>query len=121
MGTILYLIRHHWIAFGVFVTASAVALFFLTQAVLGFIWMHDPRNQDPEITAWMTPRFVSMSYRLPMDEMMGVLDLEPRDGARKTLAEIAEERGTTVEALAETLMAAVEEHRAQHRKEPRND
>lgn len=112
MATILFLIRNHWLAFGLFVSATAVALFFLAQLAMQMIWFNDPKHRDQQIAGWMTPRYVAMSYRLPRQMMRDVLELSPEQmGRRMTLQELATERGTSVEALSVMLMDAVEAHR----------
>lgn len=113
MTTILYLIRNHWLAFGLFTLASAVTLFFLSRAVMTMVFFNDPRHQDQEIAGWMTPRYVSMSYRLPREKTLRALELTPGEAPGITLRKLAEARGTTVQALAETLLEAVQDHRAE--------
>ena len=111
MATILYLIRHHWLAFGVLVTAAAVAVFFLGRMTMTMVWFNDPAHRDQDIAAWMTPRYVAMSYRLPREMMFDALDLRPGEAARMTLQDLAEQRNVTVEDLSSALRTAIEEHR----------
>jgi hypothetical protein len=103
--------RHRWLLLG-FLAAVALALFFGVRAAIFTVYWSGHR--DEAIAGWMTPRYVAMSWDVPPEVVGVALDL-PQDGTgrRKTLAEIASDRGTSVETLAGELRAAITAFRAE--------
>lgn len=93
------------------VLALLVAGFFAVQLVLNAIYWNDPRHQDMDIAPWMTPRFVAMSWGVPVPVVRSALDLPPPDGKPQPLQRIAQERGIAVEDLAQDLEAAILQYR----------
>ena len=95
-----------------FVLAAAMTLFFAARLTLSLIYWNDPAHRDQAIAGWMTPGYVSHSWRIPPEVLAETLGIEPGSGRPPTLAQIAAERGTTVEALAATIEAAAARDRA---------
>ena len=60
----------------------------------------------------MTPRYVVQSWHVPPEVMIEALGEGPMPGKRRTLAEIAGDRGITPDALIGELNAAIEAYRA---------
>jgi hypothetical protein len=104
--------RENRLVFIGFILAAALTLFFATRLTLSWIYWNDPAHRDQAIAGWMTPRYIDHSWRIPPEILAETLGLEPGSGRPQTLAEIAEERGTTVEALAAEIEAAAKRHRA---------
>lgn len=78
-----------------FLALLAVAVFF------GIGAFREARDFDvakeQPIAPWMTPRYVSHSWDIPREAMMDILGLEPPGPGRRTLADIAADRGIAVE------------------------
>lgn len=73
----------------------------------------DPARQGQSLAGWMTPRYVAHSYKLPPELVAAALGIDPSDPPRrKSLSEIAEERGVPVQSLLDALEAAIAAHRA---------
>ncbi len=104
--------REYRLVFIGFVLASALTLFFAVRLTLSLIYWNDPAHRDQEIAGWMTPRYVGHSWHIPPEVLAETLGIEPGSGRPPTLAEIAAERGTTVEALAAAIEAAAARERA---------
>lgn len=110
-------IRQHPVLFAAFVLAAALTLFFATRMVVATIYWSDPAHRDQAIAGWMTPRYVSRSWRVPPEAILpalGAMD-GPMPGRRLTIAELAALRGTTPEALAADIADAIARWRTQAR------
>jgi hypothetical protein len=92
--------------------ALAVSLFFAVRLVAFWIYWADPAHRDQAIEPWMTPGYVAHSWGLPREIAFEALDLPPAPGGPRSLQELAEERGVTVELLAQDLQAAIDAFRA---------
>lgn len=97
-----------------FLLAGALTAFFAVRLVASWIYWNDPAHRDVQIAGWMTPRYVAHSWRLPPELVADTLDLERPTGPPPTLAEVAAERGVTVEDLAARIEEAAAAHRAAH-------
>lgn len=103
--------RKHWLAMAVFSAATLTCVWFAASFVLDLIYFNDPRHQDEALRAWMTPRYIVMSYDLPRPIVAEVLDLPP-DGSRLKMDTIAADLGLTLDELTERVRAAAELYRA---------
>lgn len=68
---------------------------FLTDAV----YFNDPRHKNVELEAWMTPRYISLSYELPRPMVLDLLGLEEGTNFPKRLDRLSENLGFTLEEL----------------------
>ena len=102
--------RHRWLLLAT-VAALALAVFFGVRAVLfGLYWSG---HRDETIAGWMTPRYVAMSWDVPPEVVGEALALAPDgSGRRITLADLAAERGMSVEALGAEVAVAIAQYRA---------
>lgn len=92
--------QHPWLSL-VFVVAVVLALTFAARTVmLAFDWGRAP----PVVEGWMTPRYIVHSYDIDPQVLARVLEKQPGESPRDTLAEIAKARGVPVA----DLMAAVQ-------------
>lgn len=73
-----------------FLTVLALAGFFGMRAGSQFIYWSDPAHQDQTLEGWMTPRYVSRSYDLPLqivqEAFLMITDAPPRRISLETLA-----------------------------------
>ena len=105
-------VRRSWsaapIATGILVLALVAALFFGTRLAL-FWYFHPPMaEREQPVAAWMTPRYVARSWRVPREVILEALQLQqPPQGGPVSLAEIAEQRGVPVEQVIADLERAI--------------
>ena len=104
--------RDHRLLTIAFLLAGVLTTFFAVRLIASWIYWNDPAHRDVEIAGWMTPRYVAHSWRLPPEIVAETLDLGPPAGPPPTFADLAAERGVTVEDLATQIEAAAEAHRA---------
>lgn len=92
--------RHPWLTL-TFVLAVVLALGFAGRAAkLALDWNRGPTPVED----WMTPRYIVHSYGIDPEVLAQVLEKQPGESPRDTLAEIARARGVPVA----DLMAAVQ-------------
>ncbi len=108
-------LKYFWkeqpLALAAFAIAVSFLLFFGFRTLMGFIYFQDPAHRNQALEAWMTPRYVSMSYRMPPDLVKQVLQIEDGDGRRIKLDEIAERQQVTLVELEKRVRQAAKEHR----------
>lgn len=104
--------KNHKIATSVFVIACLAALFFAVRLTVFTIYWSDPAHRDLPLEAWMTPGYVAMSWDVPREVVGEALGLDPDSGARKSLEDLAAERGVPVAALADAIRTAIADYRA---------
>lgn len=68
--------------------------------------------KEQPLAPWMTPRYVANSWDVPRGTMMDILGLQPPGPGRRTLAEIAEGKGVTVEEYIAEIEAGIAAYRA---------
>lgn len=77
-----------------------VADFFAFNAIAAAIYWNDPRHQDQTLAAWMTPRYVAQSYKIPPEVLGPALFFDPPEAPRRRrLDDIAAANGVTIETL----------------------
>lgn len=94
--------------------ALALAGFFAVRLALGAIFWSDPQNRDLPIAAWMTPRFVAMSWHVPKEVVIDALGMTPDGRGPQPLDRMAAERGVPVSDLIADLEQAIADWRAAH-------
>jgi len=105
--------KHHRIPFVAFVALLCFACYFAFNAIAAAIYWHDPRHQDQPLAAWMTPRYVAQSYRIPPEVLGEALFLTPGEPPRRVrLEEIAAENGVTLDILQQRITQGTAEYRA---------
>jgi len=107
-------IRRAWLAAPVATAVLALALvaclFFGARTAL--FWYGGPPHavREQPVAAWMTPRYVARSWRIPPEVIIdGLIAPLPRPERRMNLRQLAEYRGVPVEQIiaeAEALIAA---------------
>jgi hypothetical protein len=114
MAGILGLARRHPLLAAGFVLAALATLVFAVRLALATLVWTVPALRDQPPAGWMTPRYVAMSWDVPPEVVRAALDL-PQDGTgrRVTLAELAAERGVSVELLTQELAQAIAAHRTE--------
>lgn len=78
-----------------------VTFTFLADAV----YFNDPRHKNVELQAWMTPRYIGLSYDLPRPVVMDILEIEEGKKFPKRLDKLADSLGLTLEELTEKVRA----------------
>jgi len=105
--------RQNIILVGIMTLSLLAAIWFTAGIVLDVIYFNDPQKQDVALQGWMTPRYVGMSYDLPRSVILELFEVEPGEGRRKRLADIAAEMGVSLPELTERVRAAADAHREQ--------
>jgi hypothetical protein len=94
-----------------FVVFLGLALFFGV-ATFRHARDFDVAREQP-VAAWMTPRYVAMSWDVPRDVMMELLQVEPPGPGRETLADIAAGKGIPVADYIAMIEAGIAAFRAE--------
>lgn len=103
----------NWPLIAAFGVALCATLFFAVRMAVSAIYWSDPDHRDQPLAAWMTPRYIAHSHRVPPDLVASVLGIDAENPPRRTtLKEIAAERGVPVRELIEALEAAIAVHGA---------
>ena len=65
------------------------------------VYFNDPRHKNQALEEWMTPRYVSRSWKVPPEELRALLGLgkSGKDGRPPTMGQIADELGISLEVL----------------------
>lgn len=105
--------RQHPLVLSVFSLTVLLAGLFAIRAVVSLIYWTDPAHRDQIIEGWMTPRYVVESWHLPPEVMTQALGEGPMPGKRRTLDDIAEGQGVSVETLAARIAKAAHAYRAE--------
>ncbi len=103
--------RANWPALVILGVSTLVAVWFAFGFVMRMVYFNDPRHQDEALKAWMTPRYVVMSYDLPRPLVAEVLDLPEGGPGRLTLGDISERTGLPLEVLTQKVRDAAARHR----------
>lgn len=103
--------RDNWLPSTVLAIALVAFVWFSARIVLNFVYFNDPRHQDQALKAWMTPRYVAMSYDLPRPVVAEILELDMTAMKRPRMADIAREQGVTLQELNERVRAAAKAYR----------
>jgi hypothetical protein len=95
-----FLIQQKWVVGGFLISAVfliGVSFTFLADA----IYFNDPRHQNVQLKAWMTPRYLALSYDLPRPVVMELLGIEKGSGPPGRLDRLSESLGLTLDELTE--------------------
>lgn len=104
--------RSHRLLIGVFLVALSLTGFFFVRTVLFTLHWADPAHQEQMIEGWMPIRYVARSWRVPPEVLADALDVAAGGRPRLTVAEIAAERGESVEETAAVLYNAIASYRS---------
>lgn len=117
VGRVLRVVLSYWrrnrLLSAAFVLALVVTAFFAGRLLVSYVYWSDPAHRQPVIEGWMTPRYVAHAYELPPEVVRSALGLEPGAGRRRTLAEIAEDSGQSLDALRRRIEEAARAHHGQ--------
>ena len=95
-----------------FVLALAFTLFFGVKTTLSALYWNAPHNRDQVIEGWMPLGYLGRSWHVPPEvipELVGVDTSRPR---RRSIAQIAEDRGVPIDELIAQITAAIDTYRA---------
>lgn len=104
--------RKHWLLISGFVVSTGLALYFGFTFMADAIYFNDPRHQDSDLKGWMTPRYIMLSYDIPMPLVLDALGLdESVIGQGLRLENIAAEQEFSLAELTEKIRSVTEEYR----------
>ena len=96
-----------------FVLALAVLCYFAVTTTASMIYWMDPAHQDQPLAGWMTPRYVSHSYKLPPEIVGSALTIVKGDMLkRQSLGAIALAKGMTLDDMQASIDAIAADFRA---------
>lgn len=110
-----YFFEHHKIALFGFLSAFLCVVYFGISIAADFIYFHDPRHQNEALKAWMTPRYVSMSYRVPPEYFKELLNINSIDGKKNTMKAIAKRKGIELSELEDIIREGAEDYHERER------
>lgn len=108
-----FLLSQKWAVGGLllsFVFTIALAVAYLPSA----IYFNDPDHQQETLEAWMTPRYLTLSYELPRPVVLDLLGIKEGDDHPRRLDRIAENLGISLEELTQIVRAKAEDERARN-------
>lgn len=107
-----HLWAHHRIGLVVFCVALCAAGVFGVRTLRDAIYWNDPAHLDRPVEGWMTPRYVSLSYKIPPKPLADALFID-REAPfkRQNLSQIAATHGLTMAQLQDRINAAVAQWR----------
>ncbi|WP_372892799.1 hypothetical protein [Rhodosalinus sp.] len=105
-------LRHLWTrhrpALVGLIVALAVVAFFVARFVAFSVHWADPDHRRQPPAAWMTPRYISLAWDIPPEEVMRALGVSDRHDRRPTLGEIARRRGVPEEVVLDEVRALID-------------
>ncbi|WP_343082071.1 hypothetical protein [Ostreiculturibacter nitratireducens] len=112
MTAIARLWRDHRPALVAFVLAVAISLFFAGRFIAFTIYWSDPAHHEIRPEGWMTPGYLARSWDLPRETVAEALGATPQPGKPQTLADIAKERGQSLDEFLAEVAAMLAELQA---------
>jgi hypothetical protein len=110
-----YLWQEHRVLGAAFLFAFVVTSFFVIRSVIDMVYWADPKYQDRELELWMTPRYISMSYSLPREDILGALGVVEGELPRPmTLRRISDHTGVSIVQMKVSIEDTVAKYRAAH-------
>jgi hypothetical protein len=102
------MLKHLWetqrLVLSAFVLAAAVFCYFAATTTMSMIYWMDPAHQDQPLAGWMTPRYVSHSYKLPPEIVGPALSIVKGDMLkRQSLDAIAAAKGMTMDEMQDSI------------------
>ena len=77
------------------------------------VYFNDPRHRDESLKAWMTPRYVALSYDLPPPVVRELLGIEKGADHPRRLDRLAENMGLSLDELTQKIRQASAQLREQ--------
>lgn len=94
--------------------ASIAAVITLSSTLLAdAIYFNDPRHKDVDLEAWMTPRYVGMSYGLPRNVIDDIFGIKENSGRPRRLDRQASKMGLSLDELTNVVRIAAAKYREQ--------
>lgn len=100
-----FLKAQRWTVIGLLLSVIAlvpVSVSFLAES----IYFNDPQHKNVKLEAWMTSRYMALSYELPRPVVLEILGIEQGSDFPRRLDHLAESLGMTLEELTEKMRAA---------------
>ncbi len=108
----LSFLKKNTLPVGVLLVSVIALLFFSSGFIANLIYFADPKHQNQPLEAWMTPKYVVMSYDLPPQIVDDVMGLRPKIDKQKPLTKVLEDLDMTMDELQIKVDAAQAEHQA---------
>lgn len=105
-----FIVEQKWACLGFFLSIIA-AVFISATYLADAIYFDDPRHQNVELRAWMTPRYVALSYDLPRSVVLSILGIQPETNFSTGMDSLAQNLGLTLEELTVKVKTEAEVYR----------
>jgi len=102
--------KHHPLLSTGFALALALTLFFGARTIMATFYWADPSHRDQVLQSWMTPGYISNSWKIPREVMEAAIGPLP-EKKRPTLDLIAKTQRIPVADLISRIEAAILAHR----------
>lgn len=102
--------RRNWLPVLGLLLSVALSVWFLASFVFNIHLLKEPRPEDQELKAWMTPRYVVLIYDLPRPLVADLLQLDAAEDRRKPLHQITEGLGISMDELNKRVREAAKAH-----------
>lgn len=106
---LVFSIKKHPIVSTVLAIGLIALVYFAGSFASNALYFNDPKHQQRDLEAWMSPRYVGQSWQLPRDEVFAIMQMDieapPKEGPR-TLADVMAQTGMTLEELQAKVEAA---------------
>ena len=108
-----FLFRKHPFPTVLLGAALAALAWFGFSLVREAMYFSDPAHREQDLAEWMSPRYVGKSWDLPPEVIIRIMELEP-DHKQRTLEDVTQHLGITLDELQARVEAAKAEQRARH-------
>jgi hypothetical protein len=108
-----FLLAQKWAVAGLLVSLIAT-LVLATTKLADAIYFDDPEHQNQTLAAWMTPRYVALSYDLPRPVVFELLGIVPDTDHRRRLDHLAARLGISLEELTLKVRSAATQHQIEN-------
>ena len=113
MNFLRFLFRKHPLPTALLGVALAALAWFGFGLVREAMYFSDPAHREQDLALWMSPRYVGKSWDLPPEVIIRIMELEP-DHKQRTLEDVTQHLGITLDELQARVEAAKAEQRARH-------
>ena len=96
-----------------FLTSMTTVVFLSSTMLADAIYFDDPEHKDMALEAWMTPKYIALSYDLPRDVVISLLDIDLKSDKPRRLDHLADNIGVSLTELTGMVRAAAATHREQ--------
>jgi hypothetical protein len=106
--------QRHKVVFSALCLAFVALVFFTVRLISSTIYWSDPAHRFQKLEPWMTPAYISQSYKIESNELSILIGIDGRGSKRLSLEKIAQMRGINVKKLMDELQPALDQRTGKH-------